>query len=296
MRMKLRPISAIILSALLAAGGVVRAQQEETESLTPDERREAGEFLLRLDRSWHTSSNPDALVDQMFVGDFVSLSRSNPLALRYLPGSKELFTGLSDAQLKRVAVANLDMVYLAGRIYLTFGQWKKNREGANAAATRCGERNVEGCTPPGEGDADEPPIEEVFGPAVLEVFKGNPQFAAALAEEQEGEDGAGKGKEPEITTPEQLFDWVEMMEHAAVKMRVRLKELEGGSPGPPPSAVPREDEDEGELPDLRLRTLEEVWMNRPVGTRVVCGYLSSLHVDLVWEGGQYRVLAAYLED
>lgn len=282
----------VALALLLAPCASAGAQQVEGATLTDDERREAGEFLLRLDERWRESRDLPALFDEMFVGDFVALARGRTSVIEVLPVDKELSAALTEDQFRRAAVANLDVMYLAGRIYLTFELRKKSAKAADDAPP-CEEQEAASCKPSGRGDTDSS-VEEVFSPAVVEVFNGNPQLRALLAEDQDGGEGGDEG--PEITTTEQLLECVETLERAAVKMRARLKELEAGLPGPPPSAVPREDEDEGELPDLELTVLSEEWMGRAAGTRVVCGYVSTLHVDLVEEGGRYKVLAAYVKD
>ena len=298
MRMRLRLVAAVVLSALLAAGGTSRAQQQpEADTLTSEERREAGEFLLRLDRRWHEARDFSTLFDEAFVGDFVEVAQTKSAALPFMVLDETLSEQLAAADWRRAHVAGLDFMYVAGRVTLAFELREKNRKAAQRAEA-ASRPPVGGGEPPREGGEDaEPSLEELLSPAVTEVFKSNPLLAAALsADSGGGDEDRGDGEGLKIKTREQLVELLTTLEHATLKMRARARELEAELPGPPLSAVPREDEDEGELPELQLTTLEKEWRNRPAGTRLICGYVSILHVDLVKEGGRYRVLAAYVKD
>lgn len=301
MRMKLRSTAALVLSALLVSGGAVRAQQEEAGKLTPDERREAGEFLLRLDERWREARDFDALFDEVFVGDYMEISRADADTLSFLPLGESLRGQLSAAELRRAHVAGLNFVYVLGRLSLTFDLREKSRRRAERAAAS---PRPDGGEPSGEAAEDaeysaeeddaDPSFAELLSPAVVEELKSSAQMSAAILGGDGGEGKAGAHEELEITTHEQLDVALSALERATPKMRARVRELETDLPGAPVSAVPREDEGEGELPDLSLSSAEAESKNRPAGTRVVAGYISFLQVLLVKEGGRYKVLGAYL--
>lgn len=298
-RMRLKLAATFILSALLAAGGTARAQRVEGETLTPDERREAGEFLLRLDERWRAARDFSAVFDEMFVGDYLEASRGKFDAFPLVFVEESLRGQLSAADLRRAHVAGLDLAYVAGRLVLAFEQREKRGKAAAGLASAASPRPPAdgGESPPGreEGDDSEPSLEEMLSPAVAEVFRSNPLLASAILEEGKGEQ-AGGGEPSEIRTHGEFDELLSAIERAMPKLRERASELEAGLPGAPLSAVAPEDEGEGESPDLSLTVLGDEWRNRPAGTRVICGYVSHLHVDLVLEGGRYKVLAAYVED
>jgi hypothetical protein len=300
--MKLRLAAAVALSALLTAGSTARAQQVEGETLTTEERRGAGEFLLRLDERWREARDFDALFDEAFVGDFVENSGAGTFLLSFL--EEPLRDQLSAAERRRATLLGLDFIYVAGRLNLTFElrekKSKAERKLNNAPAEKpdaigsSREPESEGGAESEDEGGDEPSLEEKLSPAVMEAFRGSP-LGAAFVEEEDGKADGG-GEPTKIETREQFYELIETFERVMPKLRARVKELEAELPGGPPSAVSREDEDEGESPDLKLTILSNEWLNRSAGTRVVCGYVSSLHVDLVEEGGRYKVLAAYTED
>lgn len=298
--MRLRLASAIFLAALLVTGGPARAaraqgeQQQAAETLTPDERREAGEFLLSLDARWAEGRDLPALFDEAFVGDFLESSRDQPDAFPFLMLDGPLRGRLNAAERRRAHVAGLDLIYMIGRLSLAFERAEENGEAAGRAAPASPAAG--GVGPPRAGEKNvELSLDEMLLSVVAEEFKNTP-LPAALVEGGGGEGKEGGGEDPLITTHGQLDELLSALERATRKMRSRAKELEADLPGGALSAVPREDEDEGEWPELRLMVTGEVWKNRPAGTRVVCGYLANLHVELVKEGGRYKVLAAHVED
>ena len=294
MTMKLRLTATLVLCALLAAGGAARAQRPEAETLTPEERREAGEFLLRLDERWREARDFGALFDDAFVGDFAEIARAEPLEIPFASLDKPLREQLTAAEWKRAHVAGLDFIYVAGRVSLAFELAQKNREAAKRAAAAS--RQTAGVREPRPADEEdaEPTPEEIFSPAVFEVFRGSPLLAEMFPEECDGGDEQCAGGDIEIKTHEQLGELLSTLERATPKMRARVRELEAELGGAPVSAVSREDEGEGEWPDLSLSAAEAESKNRPAGTRVVCGYVSLLQVCSVKEGGRYKVLAAYM--
>jgi hypothetical protein len=296
MRMRLRQAAAFALSILLlAAGDTARAfsvRQDDTAALTPEERREAGEFLLRLDEHWREARDFGVLFDEAFVGDFTEVSRADPDALPFLVMDQSLRGQLTAAEWRRANVTGLDFLYVAGRLYLTFEQVQKNRKAAkrDAAASR---QIADGREPQHDDEEDaEPSLEEILSPAVVEEFKKSPLCRSILGRDC-GEENAADDGDLEVTTHEQFDALLSTLERAAPKMRARVRELEAELGGAPVSAVPREDEGEGEWPDLSLSSAEAESKNRPAGTRVVVSYVSLLQVLLVKEGGRYKVLAAY---
>ena len=297
--MKLRLAPAIFLAALLITGGPARAAREQEQeqeaaaaaALTPDERREAGEFLLRLDERWREARDFSALFDEAFVGDFVESSGDRGFLLSLL--EEPLREQLSAAERRRAHVVGLDFIYVAGRLNLAFDlREKKTREEKRAAAAAARQPAGGGETSRGGEEDEEPSLEKKLSPAVVEVFRSNPLTAPLVAKDGEG----GDEESPKIETHEQFDSLVSTFESALPEMRARVKELEDGLPGAPLSAVAREDEGEGEWPELRLMASDAEWRNRPAGTRLVCGYISNLHVHLVREGGRYRVLTADVDD
>lgn len=310
-----RAAAAILLAALLAASGAARAapplspsparqKAKEQPALTPEERREAGEFLLALDARWRGAQQFSAVLDEMFVSDYLKLFREHEREHGYLFARTGVAEQLSDAELKRAHAAQLDLLYLMGRLHLTFEESKRLEKAGKAA--RAPRRSAEAEKGAGEGDpaaeseGDDDGkllLEEALSPAVVEALKANPLIAAAWSEDDDAEKESEEDDEKWLpATASQLMEFTSTLEDAAKLLRGRLKDLESRLPGGAVSAVPREDEGEGERPKVQPRVLAEPWMNRPAGTRVVCGYVSILHVHLVKEQGRYRVLAAYFGD
>lgn len=289
----MRLTAAIVLSALLAAGGVAhppRAQQPEDETLTAEERREAGEFLLRLDERWREARDFGALFDEAFVADFAELSRTDPDSPALLALDASLRARLTAAELRRAQAAYLDLVYVRGRLEITLGEWRKSRRAEKRAAAPA---RTAGAEPSGEAaETEEASAADVVAAALAEESRSSPVLSAAFAEG--GGENAEAGEEFEITTRRQLDEVLSALERATPKLRARVKGLEAELGGAPVSAVEREDEGEGEWPELQLSLSEAESKNRPAGTRVVVANLSLLQVLLVKEGGRYKVLAAYV--
>ena len=300
MKQKLRLVTAIFLAALLAAGGATHAasaqqqrQQQEAEKLTPDERREAGEFLLRLDERWREARDFNALFADAFVSDFDESPRSDAFVLPLALLDESLRDQLSAAERRRANVAGLDFIYVSGRVILTFEQVEKNRRAAKRAAAASRPRAADGRGPSGADDDEaEPSPEEVFSPAVFETFRSSPLLAEMFPEGCDEGGEACESRDVYIKTHGQFDEVLSALERATPKMRARVRELEAELRGATVSAVPREDENEGEWPELELRTLETSWRNRPAGTHVVSGYISIMQVHLVKEGGRYKVIDA----
>ena len=291
-----RLVASLALAALLAAGGAAPtfgARQEAEERLTPEERREAGEFLLALDGRWREAANFPALFDEAFVGDYAEVSRAESGAIPFAFLDESLRGQLTAAELRRAHVIGLDFIYVAGRLKMAFARREMNRKEAKRAAASRPSGDGRELSRGDEEDPESSP-EEILSPAVVEEFRRSPLLSSSILEERGGELERGEGEDLNIATREQLADLLSTLERATPKMRARARELEAGLPGGAPSAVAREDDGEGAWPDLELTTYEAGWENRPAGTRVVCGYVSALQVCLAKEGGRYKVLAAYM--
>lgn len=294
MRMKLRSAASLVLAALLAAGGGVQAR-EEHDALTPEERREAGEFLLRLDERWREARDFGALFDEAFVADFDEISREEPLVIPFALLDGTLREQLTAAERRRAHVAGLDFIYTAGRLNLAFELARKNRKAARRAAAAASRTHAGGQESPRDDDEDaEPSPEELLSPAVTEVFKSGPLTAELFPEACDEGGETCEQRDVEIKTHGQLDELLSTLERATPKMRARVRELETELGGAPVSAVARGDEGAGEWPDLSRSSGEAASKNRPAGARVVVGYVSLLQVLLVKEGGRYKVLAAYM--
>lgn len=288
--------SLVAFALLLAPHGAARAQETEAATLTHDERREAGEFLLRLDESWREARDFSALFDEIFVRDYDEISRTEFVAIPFAFLDDALRQDLSAAERRRSNIAGLNFIYVSGRLNLAFAQSEKNRKAAEraAAAARPSAAGGEPRPEVEEEEDDEPSLEQLLSPAVVEELRRSPLLAGAVFGEKDGGGQEEDGEDFQITSHQQLDDLLTSLERVTPKMRSRVRELEAGLSDVPLSVVARADEGEGESPDLELETLEDGRMNRPAGTRVICGYVSILQVCLVKEGGRYKVLAAYM--
>ena len=302
----------IIVSLMLALAMIVQGRQltakddppagQEKRELTPEEEREALDLAARFTERLRATSDFGQIVDEMFVQSFPERLRQAPRnAMPWAFLDKSLAGSAGPDEARRYYVAMMNFYELYFRLYEVVWQLKK-QPGSNA-------------------DEEEPMLEEVLSPEIIEALLGNPISAGWVKEEENDErekeghnngqltqggdstqaaraateadnEGAKEADEDGvIKSVSQLKDTSATLEKANELMRKRLSYM--------PVIAPKisgyggeEARNGSEKPNLT--SLDEGEFGYPAGTPVIHLDVLPYCLDLISVDGRLRILSVSL--
>lgn len=307
MSKKILSAALLVLMLLLGSVAPVRSQQTDVqtvEKITPEEEREALQIAGQFVKGFEEKNNLLALIDELYVKDFDARLRPDFSSYSFIASVKpEVLERASDEDLRRLDAVTLGFSYAGGFLY-GVNQYNRKLKGE-------------------ESRDDEPVINELMPPDVIELFKTDPILAEIIAEGEEEErrrnseqsdeteQGAGRDSEEriraisnEIKSLESLRHYVSTLEKACALIRAHLKTLQApqtwdeliSALEQPEEKRDNSDNDTCEGMCPRVTILSEDFFGCPKGTRLICLKVMLFHMDLVRVEGKLRILNVYIVD
>jgi hypothetical protein len=308
---KMRVRLSIILLLVIALATIVVGQQpvindgpspagQEKVKLTPEEEREALGLAAQFNERLRATNDFGQIIDEMFVPKFRERLRQtsqDSLPLAFL--DKSLIGSVNTDELRRYYVASMNFYQLYFRLYEVAGQLRKQSE----------------------SDKDDPELEEVLSPEVINVLLSNSITAGWIKEdlsdehEKEGDnnsqlaeggdstpaaqaapktDNDGAEEESEIGIIKRLSrlnDASATFEKANQLMRQRLMYLPIIAPVVSGNS---EEENESDSPKPNPANLDKGEFGLPKGTRVIHLDTIPFCLSLIKIDGRLKILSVSL--